>query len=300
MPDLPDDVAAAPDADTPDTVVPTSGAPETAAPETAVTDGTVPDTAQPAPAGRRRLGAEVWIVLGLSLGQSAVYSALRLYVRLTADVPLAQQAATLNPRRAERPYLDLTYQLLDVLFTLVPVALALYLLASPGRSALRRIGLDLARPGRDLAVGAGLAAVVGIPGLGLYVAARALGLSVAIQASGLDPYWWAVPVLVLAALKNALLEEVVAVGYLVERLRDLRWTTPAILAASSLLRGAYHLYQGPGMAAGNVVMGLLFTAWYLRTRRVMPLVVAHTALDVVAFVGYTLLPGAVLETLGVT
>jgi len=147
---------------------------------------------------------------------------------------------------------------------------------------------------------AGLAAVVGIPGLGLYVAARALGLSVAIQASGLDPYWWAVPVLVLAALKNALLEEVVAVGYLVERLRDLRWTTPAILAASSLLRGAYHLYQGPGMAAGNVVMGLLFTAWYLRTRRVMPLVVAHTALDVVAFVGYTLLPGAVLETLGVT
>lgn len=252
------------------------------------------------PAARRRLTAEVWIVLGLSLGQSAVYAALRLYTRLTAEVPLAQQTATLNRSQSERPYLDLTYQLLEVLFTLVPVALALYLLSAPGRSALRRIGLDRARPGRDLAVGLGLTAVVGIPGLGLYVAARALGLSVSIQASGLDPYWWAVPVLILAALKNALLEEVVAVAYLVERLRELRWATPAILVSSALLRGTYHLYQGPGMAAGNVVMGLLFAWYYLRTRRVLPLVVAHTALDVVAFVGYTVLPGAVLESLGIT
>ena len=259
--------------------------------------------AAPAPdqrARRRRLTAEIWIVLGLSVGQAALYAALRLYTRLTADVPLAQQTTTLNPSRSARPYLDLTYQLLDVVFTLVPVALALYLLSASGRSALRRIGLDLARPGRDLAVGAGLAAVVGIPGLGLYVAARALGLSVAIQTSGLEPYWWAVPVLILSALKNALLEEVVAVAYLVERLRELRWATPGILVASALLRGTYHLYQGPGMAAGNVVMGLLLGWYYVRTRRVMPLVVAHTALDVVAFVGYTLLPGAVLESLGVT
>ena len=35
-------------------------------------------------------------------------------------------------------------------------------------------------------------------------------------------------------------------------------------------------------------MGLVFGAWYLRTRRTMPLVIAHTLLDVVAFVGYPL------------
>lgn len=272
------------------------------APPTDVTPPPAGD-APGAPAGarpRRRLSAEVWIVLGLSLGQSAVYAALRLYTRLTADVPLGQQTAVLNPSRSERPYLDLTYQLLDIAFALVPVALALYLLAAPGRSAPRRIGLDRTRPVRDVAVGLGIAAAVGIPGLGLYVAGRALGLSVAIHTSGLDPHWWAVPVLVLAALKNALLEEVVAVGYLVERLRELRWTTPGILAASALLRGVYHLYQGPGMAVGNVVMGLLFGWYYVRTRRVLPLVVAHTALDVVAFVGYTLLPETVLDALGIT
>src|SRR5690606_9852831 len=118
-----------------------------------------------------------------------------------------------------------------------------YLLSTHGRSALARIGLDRARPGRDLAVGTGLAAVVGIPGLGFYLLGRALGLNVQINPAGLEPYWWAVPVLVLAALQNALLEEVVAVGYLTERLLELRWTVPTIIATSALLRGSYHLYQ---------------------------------------------------------
>lgn len=252
------------------------------------------------PARRRRLRAEVWIVLGLSVGQSAVYALVKLLDRLTRDVPLSQQAATLNPTQNERAWLDLTYQLLKIGFALVPVVLALYLLSGPGRSALRRVGLDRSRPWRDLGIGLGLAAVVGIPGLGVYVGARVLGLSVAIQTSGLDPHWWAVPVLILAALKNALFEEVIAVAYLVERLEQLRWGVPLIIVASALLRGAYHLYQGPGMAAGNVVMGLLFAWYYVRFRRVAPLVVAHTALDVVAFVGYTLLPDSMLEILRIS
>ncbi|KGM13053.1 CAAX protease [Cellulomonas bogoriensis 69B4 = DSM 16987] len=243
---------------------------------------------------------EIWIVLGLSLGQSALYAAVRLYARYTADLPLAQQTATLNPTRSVRPYLDLTYQLMAIGFALVPVALALYLLSTPGRSALRRIGLDRARVGRDLAVGVGLAAAVGLPGLAFYLAGRALGVNVQIDPAGLDMYWWTVPVLILAALQNALLEEVVAVGYLVERLQQLRWSVPLIIVASALLRGTYHLYQGPGMAVGNVVMGVLFTWYYLRTRRVMPLVVAHTALDVVAFVGYAALPEQWLDALGLT
>lgn len=265
-------------------------------------------TAEPGPvaaptpdaARRRRLRAEVWIVLGLSVGQAAVYALVRLLDRLTRDVPISQQATTLNPAQNERAWLDLTYQLLKIGFTLVPVVLALYLLSGPGRSALRRIGLDRSRPWRDLGIGLGLAAVVGIPGLGLYVAARALGLSVAINPSGLDAHWWAVPVLILAALMNALLEEVIAVAYLVERLEELRWGAPLIIAASALLRGTYHLYQGPGMAAGNVVMGVLYAWYYVRFRRVAPLVVAHTALDVVAFVGYTLLPDSMLEILGIS
>lgn len=280
----------------PDDVRPPEQPPGTATPDP------VPDLTASL-AGRawhRRLRAEVWIVLGLSLGEAAVYAIVRLYARLTADVPLAQQTTTLNPSLSTRPYLDLTYQLLNIGFALVPVALALYLLSDRGRRATQRIGLDAARPGRDLGVGLLLAAAVGIPGLGVYAAGRFLGVTVEVQAAGLAPYWWVVPVLVLSALQNALVEEVVVVGYLVERLTQLRWGVPGILAASALLRGAYHLYQGPGMALGNVAMGLLFTWYYLRRRRVMPLVIAHTALDVVAFVGYTVLPESVLHALGVT
>lgn len=244
-----------------------------------------------APTTRGRLGAEVLLVLGLSLGQSAVYAVVSLVAKLTTG-PLSQATATLNASRSERPNLDLTYQLLGIAFALVPVALALFLLSATGRSALRRVGLDRTRPMRDLALGVLLAAVIGLPGLGLYAAGRALGITATIVPAALADYWWTVPVLVLSALQNALLEEVVVVGYLVERLEELRWGVPAILAASAVLRGSYHLYQGFGPFVGNLVMGLVFTGIYLRTRRVMPLVVAHTILDVVAFVGYTLFADA--------
>lgn len=248
-------------------------------------------------ASPHRLTAEVWIVLGLSLGSSAIYAVLRMVDRLTREVPLAQQSTALNTSLNPRPWLDLLYQLVGIGLGLVPVALALYLLGAQGGSAARRIGL-LPRWG-DLGGGLLLAAVIGLPGLGLYVLGRALGITVQVQAATLDPTWWAVPVLVLSALKNAVLEEVIAVGYLVERLRELRWGVAAIVVASALLRGAYHLYQGFGPFVGNAVMGVVFTWWYLRTRRVAPLVLAHFAIDLVAFVGYLLLPAELLAGIGV-
>lgn len=246
----------------------------------------------------RRLTAEVWIVLGLSLLGSGVRAAITIVDRLTAGPPLGSQSTTLNPSVSPRPWLDLTWQVYYLAFGIVPVLLALYLLWEPGRSALRRIGLDRSHPWRDLAHGAALAAAVGVPGLGLYAIGRALGITVQVQASGLNAHWWTVPILVLAALKNSLLEEVIAVGYLSERLKDLRWNAFAIIVTSSLLRGSYHLYQGWGPFFGNVVMGLVFAEYYRRTRRVGPLVVAHALMDVVAFVGYALIPLEWRQSLG--
>ena len=250
-------------------------------------------TSAPAPDQRavgRRLTVEIWIVLGLSLGRSGVYALVDIVARLTAGPPLAQQTATLNASQSPRPYLDLTYQLLSIGFVLVPVALALYLLSGRGSSAVRRIGLGTVRPARDIGIGVGLAALIGIPGLGLYAVGRVLGITVQVQASALNAAWWTIPVLLLAALQNALLEEVIVIGYLMERLRELRWRTPLILGTSALLSGSYHLYQGFGPFLGNIAMGLVFAEYYRRRRRVFPLVVAHTILDVVSFVGYVLVP----------
>src|SRR5690625_7817021 len=110
---------------------------------------------------RRRLGIEVWIVMGLSLGQSAIYAMVDILDRLTRG-PLGAQTATLHAPRADQPYLDLTYQVLALVFALVPVALALYLLSAGGRNAFRQIGLDLRSPGTDLGWGVGLGALIGI------------------------------------------------------------------------------------------------------------------------------------------
>ncbi|MTE22866.1 CPBP family intramembrane metalloprotease [Microbacterium sp. ZXX196] len=227
-------------------------------------------------------------MLALSLGQSALYSVLSFVRSATAGVALSEQATALNPERADQALWDAVYRVCDVLFDLCLVALVVYLLWEPGRSALRRIGLDVSRVGRDAAVAILLLAAIGIPGLALYAASRLAGLTLEVQAGSLDAAWWTIPLLVLSAARAGLLEEVILNGYLGERLDELGWRAWRILAAIALLRGLYHLYQGPAMAVGNVAMGLVFGGVYLRWRRVMPLVIAHTLLDTFAFVGYPL------------
>lgn len=256
-------------------------------------DGTLEQPAEPAAGRRRLLRTEVLLVLGVSVGASALYAALSLLRRLLAPTPLSQSRATLNGSYVpDQPWLDLAFQLAGIGLGVVPALLALHLLTRDGVPA-RAIGLDRDRPGGDLARGALLAAVVGVPGLLLYLAAHQLGVSATIVPSGLPDVWWRVPVLVLSATMNAILEEVVVVGYLITRLRQLGWSARWAVGAAALLRGAYHLYQGFGAFAGNAVMGVLFGWFFLRTRRVLPLVVAHALLDVVAFVGYTALSGRV-------
>ena len=243
---------------------------------------------------RRILRNEVLLVLGVSLGVSAVYSALSIVDKLTRAQALADQAATLNASRfPDRPWLDLAYQLLGILFALVPAALAVHLLGRTGPPALRILGLDTRRPMSDLGRGAALAALIGIPGLALYLAAHAAGINATVVPAALGNHWWAIPVLLLAALQNALLEEVVVVGYLLRRLEQMGVSARFAIGISAVLRGSYHLYQGFGGFLGNLVMGVVFGLAYRRWGRLGPLIVAHTLLDVVAFVGYTVLAGKV-------
>ena len=243
------------------------------------------------PLSRCTLQSEVLLVLGVSVGQSAVYAAVTLVARLTAARPLSEQTATLNASQSPRPWLDLTYQLLHIFFALVPVLLAVHLLnRDRDRGGRQTLGLDARRPGLDLARGVALAALVGLPGIGLFWLAARLGINAIVVPSGLRDLWWTVPVLVLSAVQNAILEEVIVVGYLMTRLRELGWRVGAIVAGSALLRGSYHLYQGFGAFVGNAVMGVVFALFFLRAKRVLPLIVAHAILDVASFVGYALLP----------
>ena len=247
----------------------------------------------PGPDVRRRLRVEMLVVLGISLGQSAVYALLSLINKLTQEVALNRQTTSINTSKTpDRPWLDLAYQVANLVFPLVPVALVLYLLwvyQRPHGGPLRSMGFDLRRPGFDLGVGSAVFVGIGVGGLVLYYVSRELGYNTSVSPANLTAAWWTVPMLLLLAVKNAVLEEVVMVGYLFTRWRQTGGGIVAVLVGSALIRGAYHLYQGFGGFIGNVVMGVLFGWLYLRTKRVMPLVVVHSLLDIFAFVGYALL-----------
>lgn len=236
---------------------------------------------------------ETVLLLAVSLGQSAWYSVLRMIERLTRGVPLSSQTSSLNTSVTPgRPWLDLLYQLSDIAFGVVPALLAVLLLArfcTPVGGVRRALGLTGGSWRRDALAGTVLAAVIGIPGLGFYVAMKALGLNTTVRASGLQSAWWVVPVLILAAVMNAVLEETVMVGYLFTRWRQCGMSTLAVVVGSAAIRGTYHLYQGWGGFAGNIVMGLLLGWVFTRRGRLGPLIVAHTLLDVVSFVGYAFL-----------
>ena len=255
----------------------------------------------PAPV-RRDAWTQVWLVLAVSLGASAVYAVLDLAQLLSAPGGLRAAApATLHRSLSSIPVFDLLRQLTSIAFALAPVVFALYLLGGPlvagarigWASACRRIGFDGRRPLPDLALGAVLAACIGIPGLALYLGAHAAGLSVTVNPGNLPGQWWSWAVYVLSAAENAVLEETIVVGFVLTRLRGAGVGLGPAVLFSMVLRGSYHLYQGFGAFVGNAVLGLVFAAVYRRTGRVMPLVVAHTLIDVVAFVGYALLAGHV-------
>ena len=247
-------------------------------------------TVAPSRLPRRTLLTETALVLGVSLGASALWAILSIIRKMTAEVSLSAQTTTMNNAvTPDRPWLDLAHQLTGIALALVPVVLALHLLARERPHPGLRMGFDLTRPIPDAVLGLLLTALIGIPGIGLYLAARALDLNTTVAAANLTNVWWAIPVLILAAAQNAILEEVVMIGYLFTRWTQAGLQIWHVILASAVLRGCYHLYQGFGGFVGNIVMGIVFGWLYTRTRRVMPLVVAHTLLDVFAFVGYTLL-----------
>jgi membrane protease YdiL (CAAX protease family) len=241
---------------------------------------------------RRLVVTEIFIVATVTLGLSGLRSLISLLDSLAAPAPLASRQVSIDKPLATDAWVDLAAQLASSLQLVAWGGLGLYLLLRAG-SGPRAVGLDGRRPGRDVMSALGLAALIGIPGLGFYLVTRALGINLTVVPSLLDDHWWRLPVLVLSAVANAWAEEILVVGYLLTVLRRLGLSENRALAVSALLRGSYHLYQGFGGGLGNVIMGTVFGRYWQRTGRLWPLVGAHALIDVVAFVGSALLAGKV-------
>jgi membrane protease YdiL (CAAX protease family) len=235
---------------------------------------------------------ELFAVFAVSLGASGLNALLNLIGSLLARQSLSSQQALIVGPLATNNWLDLALQLAGIAESLAPVVLVFYLLARSGEGPAD-IGLDTSQPGRDVARGVALAAVIGGAGLGLYLAAFHLGISLNVVPESLPAVWWRIPVLILSAAHDGILEEILVIGYLLRRLDQLRWTPWKAILFAAVLRGSYHLYQGFGAFIGNAVMGIIFGILYRRWGRVTPFIIAHTLIDAVTFVGYAALVGRV-------
>ena len=239
----------------------------------------------PSPLDRGMLAEEILVVLSLSFLRPVTYAILSLIESPIAGVVVA----------AADQSSELTRQLIWIALALAPVFLVVHLVRRSGEG-IEVVGLSPDRPAQDLARGAALFAVVGLAGIGVYLGAVELGVNRFVVPTPPLGHWWTIPALVLSAIESGLLEEIVVLGYLVTRLRQLAWSPAAAIVTSALIRGGYHLYQGWGGFVGNLAMGLLFGFLFLRWgRRTWPFVVAHALLDIGAGVGFILfrdrLPG---------
>jgi len=262
-------------------------------PPVAAGDPDGPGDPVPRPYSARSIRVELIVVFLVTLGMSGLFSLVNLVDALLAPVPLASQTVSILVPQAQASFLDLIKQLLTILRGFAWGTLGLYLLWRSGVNLRDRLGLDFRKPLADVGVGIALAAIIGLPGLAFYLLAVQLGINLTVAPTTLNDVWWRLPVLILAAVENGFLEEVLVVGYLLTRLDQLKVPPAIAIGISAVLRGSYHLYQGFGGFLGNAVMGVVFAWWFRRTRRLWPLVIAHSLLDITVFVGYSVLSGVV-------
>ena len=98
------------------------------------------------------------------------------------------------------------------------------------------------------------------------------------------PLWFRIVRAVLVAVTAGLTEEVVARGYAQPRLEQLRAPTAVIVLLPTGLWAILHVYQGLGAALTIFGLGLMYAWYFHRTRRLWPLILAHTLFDMTQLV----------------
>jgi membrane protease YdiL (CAAX protease family) len=83
----------------------------------------------------------------------------------------------------------------------------------------------------------------------------------------------------LVSLLNPVFEEFLLLGYTFSALERRASWVPWVI--SLILRVGSHVYQGAGAVVAILPFGIVFTAYYVGTQKIWPVVIAHAALDVI-------------------
>ena len=170
-----------------------------------------------------RLRIEVGIVLGLSLGASAVYSIVSLVAKLTESAAARRPVASRSTRRGRAANGSTSPTSSSTSSSGCSPSRSCSTCCGSRGAARSAASASTSRdPAATLASGLAARRRDRRPGLALYALGRALGLTVAVVRPHRSTRTGGrCPILVFAALEAALTEEVIVVGYLFTRLREL-------------------------------------------------------------------------------
>jgi len=158
------------------------------------------------------------------------------------------------------------------------------------RLPLNSIDLSFAAPRRSIMRGLGLAAVVLVVTVGLYLSLRVAGIRLGEdRANAFRPSLWVVTV---SMLRAGIAEEIFYRGFAIERLRTLTGSQLFAGLVPLAIFAASHYRQGLGGVLAALILGGLFTAFLLKYHDLLANIVAHFLADFVLNVGLPLVSGS--------
>jgi membrane protease YdiL (CAAX protease family) len=89
---------------------------------------------------------------------------------------------------------------------------------------------------------------------------------------------------VLFLLLNPFFEELLVRAYVISEIQFFTGSSIAAVLASVIIQSAYHLYQGVLPALLTTAIFSVFSLYYWKTRRIMPVILAHMFFDLVALI----------------
>jgi membrane protease YdiL (CAAX protease family) len=90
----------------------------------------------------------------------------------------------------------------------------------------------------------------------------------------------------LYAITNPFHEELLVRAFLITEVEGLYQSTVLAVIVSVALQTSYHLYQGLPLALSHIPTFLVFSLYYVRARRIFPVILAHLFMDISALAVY--------------
>jgi membrane protease YdiL (CAAX protease family) len=87
---------------------------------------------------------------------------------------------------------------------------------------------------------------------------------------------------VLFLILNPFFEELIARAYLISEIQFLTRSSTLAVLSSVVLQSSYHLYQGLVPALLTTSLFTVFSLYYVKTKRIMPVILAHMFFDFLA------------------